>query len=75
LANAPASLECVVTQIVKLPGAANYAVFGEVKGVHIRDDCLQDGVFDVTTYQPLARMGYRDYAVVNEVFSLSRPDD
>ena len=75
VANAPASLECVVTQIVKLPGAANYAVFGEVKGVHIRDDCLRNGVFDVTTYQPLARMGYRDYAVVNEVFSLSRPDD
>ena len=75
LADAPASLECKLTQIVKLPGEANFVVFGEVTGVHIRDACLVDGRFDVTTYQPLARMGYRDYAVVKEVFSLSRPDD
>jgi hypothetical protein len=34
-----------------------------------------DGVFDVTRYKPLARLGYRDYARVEEVFSLARPDD
>jgi len=50
-------------------------VIGEVTGVHLRDDCLKDGVFDVTTYQPLARLGYRDYTRVSDLFSLKRPDD
>ncbi|KPD13110.1 flavin reductase family protein [Phaeobacter sp. 11ANDIMAR09] len=75
IADAPAALECRLTQIVTLPGAANRVAFGEVTGIHLRDDCLQDGIFDVTRFQPLARMGYRDYAVVRETFSLARPDD
>lgn len=75
VAGAPASLECKVTQIVKLEGAANYAVFGEVTGVHMRDDCLVNGQFDVTTFQPLTRLGYRDYSVIREVFSLKRPGE
>ena len=75
VAGAPASLECRMTQIVQLPGEANFVVFGEVTGVHIRDDALVDGRFDVTTFQPLSRMGYRDYTVVREIFELTRPDD
>ncbi|MEX0284324.1 MAG: flavin reductase family protein [Paracoccaceae bacterium] len=75
VAGAPAALECKLTQIVELPGAHNTVVFGEVTGVHLRDNCIVDGKFDVTTYQPLARLGYRDYARVTEVFELSRPDD
>ena len=75
VANAPANLECKLTQIMKLPGDANFVVFGEVTGVHLRDECLRDGVFDVTIYQPLARLGYRDYARVTEVFSLARPGE
>ena len=73
VANAPASLECKMTHILRLDGAANFAIFGEVTGVHMRDDCLVDGTFDVTRYRPLARLGYKDYAVINEVFSLTRP--
>ena len=75
VANAPASLECKLTQIVQLPGEANFAVFGEVVGVHMRDDCVVDGRFDVTQFQPLSRLGYRDYTVVRDVFELKRPDD
>ncbi len=75
VAAAPATLECTLTQIVQLPGEANFAVFGEVTGVHMRDDCIVDGMFDVTTFNPLTRLGYRDYSVVREVFSLQRPDD
>jgi flavin reductase (DIM6/NTAB) family NADH-FMN oxidoreductase RutF len=73
VAGAPAALECKLTQIVRLPGEANFAVFGEVTGVHMRDDCLKDGLFDVTTYQPLSRMGYQDYTVVRDVFTMKRP--
>ncbi|MEM1074998.1 MAG: flavin reductase family protein [Pseudomonadota bacterium] len=75
VANAPASLECRLTQIVTLEGASNFVVFGEVVGVHIRDDALVNGRFDITTFSPLSRMGYRDYTRVSEVFELTRPDD
>ncbi|WP_308916314.1 flavin reductase family protein [Jannaschia sp. LMIT008] len=73
VADAPASLECQLTRIVTLPGAANLVAFGEVVGVHLRDDCLVDGLFDPARYVPLARMGYRDYAAVERTFPLARP--
>jgi len=75
VSGAPAALECRLTQIVDLPGEANKVVFGEVTGIHLRDDCLVDGKFDILRFNPLARLGYRDYSVVMELFSLARPDD
>ena len=75
VAAAPAALECRLTQIVNLEGEENIAVFGEVTGVHMRDDCLREGRFDVTAFRPLARLGYRDYSVIDTLFSLSRPDE
>lgn len=75
VAGAPASLECELTQIVQLRGAANFLVLGEVKGVHLRDDCVVDGMFDVLKFQPLTRLGYRDYSRITEVFSLARPGE
>lgn len=68
-----AALECEVSQIVELAGAANLVAFGTVTGVHIRDDCLTDGFFDLTKVQPIARCGYLDYTQVTEVFTLARP--
>jgi flavin reductase (DIM6/NTAB) family NADH-FMN oxidoreductase RutF len=73
VAGAPAALECRMTQIVKLAGAANFLALGEVVGVHLRDDCLRDGRFDITRFQPVARCGYQDYAVVRELFQMARP--
>lgn len=75
VAASPATLECKLTQIVQLPGVANFAVFGEVTGVHMRDDCMTDGLFDVRTFSPLSRLGYRDYATVKDPFSLNRPNE
>ena len=75
VAAAPANLECKLTQIVQLPGEANFAVFGEVTGIHMRDDCMKDGMFDVLSFQPLTRLGYRDYSRITEVFSLKRPGE
>ncbi|MEP4197259.1 MAG: flavin reductase family protein [Aliishimia sp.] len=71
----PAAMECRVTQIIQIEGEANHVVFGEVVGVHLRDDCIVDGKFDVTQYNPLSRLGYRDYTIVRDVFELVRPDD
>lgn len=73
--DAPAALECRLTDIVQLPGKSNWLVLGEVTGVHLRDDCVVNGRFDVTTYRPLSRLGYRDYSSVTEVFEMIRPDD
>ncbi|KIN60304.1 putative flavin reductase like domain protein [Sulfitobacter noctilucae] len=75
VADAPAALECRMTQIIQIEGAANFVVFGEVVGVHMRDDCVVDGRFDVTKFVPLSRLGYRDYTAVREVFEIIRPDD
>ena len=75
VAEAPAALECRLTKIIDLEGAANFLVLGEVIGIHMRDDCLVEGRFDVLTFHPLSRLGYRAYARVTEVFSLARPDD
>jgi flavin reductase (DIM6/NTAB) family NADH-FMN oxidoreductase RutF len=74
VAASPANLECRLTQIVQLPGEANFVVFGEVTGVHMRDDCMVDGLFDVTRFTPLTRLGYQDYSVIRETFSLKRPE-
>jgi flavin reductase (DIM6/NTAB) family NADH-FMN oxidoreductase RutF len=73
VAAAPASLECRLTQVVTLPGKANLLVLGEVTGIHLADDCIVEGRFDVTRFTPIARLGYRDYAAVREVFELERP--
>lgn len=75
VSEAPASLECRLQQFVSLKGGDNIMVIGEVIGVHLREDCVVDGIFDVTRYEPLARLGYRDYAKVSEKFTLARPDD
>jgi flavin reductase (DIM6/NTAB) family NADH-FMN oxidoreductase RutF len=71
VAAAPASLECRLVQVIPLLGAHNFLIHGEVTGVHIRPDCLQDG-----RYAPpdrLTRLGYKDYATQRETFELDRP--
>lgn len=75
VADAPAAMECRLTRIVQIEGAANTVVFGEVIGIHMRDDCLVDGMFDVTRFQPVGRLGYRDFTKVTELFSLNRPGE
>lgn len=75
VATAPATFECRLIEIVALRGKDNFLILGEVTGVHLRDDCLVDGRFDVTRFRPIARCGYRDYAVVTELFQMVRPDE
>lgn len=75
VAGAPAVLECRLVQEILLLGRDNVLVIGEVTGIHLRDDCLVDGRFDVTRFHPVARMGYRDYAVIHEVFEKKRPGE
>lgn len=73
VAEAPAALECRLWRIVDLPGTGNALALGEVTGIHIDDAVLREGMVDVTRYNPMARLGYHDYAAVREVFPLRRP--
>jgi flavin reductase (DIM6/NTAB) family NADH-FMN oxidoreductase RutF len=77
VAAAPAHLECVHLQTVELPstrpGDTNHTVFGHVVGIHIDDAIIRDGMIDMTLFHPIARLGYNDYAVVREVFTMLRP--
>ena len=69
----PASLECTLYKILKLPGFSNNMVIGEVVGVHINENILKNGIFDILAYDPIARLGYKDYTHVSSKFELERP--
>ncbi len=74
----PIALECIYLQTVKLPssssGVPNNIVIGQVVGIHVADDVITDGIIDIHKLKPLARLGYLDYATVDNVFSINRPD-
>jgi flavin reductase (DIM6/NTAB) family NADH-FMN oxidoreductase RutF len=74
----PVNLECRLVQVVQLrssnPKIVNNMVIGEVVGVHIDERILKDGMVDMSAYRPIARLGYMDYAVIDETFSMDRPD-
>ena len=73
VADAPATLECRLSETLRLKGADNHLILGEVTGIHLRDDCLVDGRFEVTRFVPVARGGYHDYSAVRETFEMIRP--
>ena len=77
VAAAPAALECKLWKVIELPkpetGGAGVMVIGMITGIHIADETVKDGKIDVTSYQPLARLGYMDYARINDVFAMPRP--
>jgi hypothetical protein len=40
----------------------------------VADDVITDGIIDVRKINPLARLGYLDYATIDNVFAMNRPD-
>ncbi len=77
VAESPIHLECEHHQTVDLPSddpeGRNATVFGRVVGIHIDESVLTDGLVDTAKLRPIARLGYMDYAVVDEVFTMMRP--
>jgi len=75
--DAPAHFECVwltTVPLVSRDGRHSYdMVLGEVVGIHIDDRFVTDGIVDTAAMKPIARLGYHDYAIVDEVFTLKRP--
>ena len=74
----PAALECAYHRTIVLPGNSGETgdwsmIIGRVVGIYIDDDVIRDGKVQSSSFRPIARMGYMDYAVVNETFELNRP--
>lgn len=83
VAEAPVSLECRLSQIVRLRDSKGREVdtwfaYGEVVYVHIRKDLLVDGVYDTVKACPVLRGGgLTDYFEVIEAsrFAMRKPED
>lgn len=79
VAESPIALECRYHQTIELPrasgAASGYAmVIGEVVGVHIDDAVIREGRVDLARIRPLARLGYLDYTMVDDIFAMPRPE-
>ena len=74
----PVAFECRYWRTIDLPGTnggpgTHSIVLGQVVGVHIADEVIVAGRVDVTKLRPIARLGYGDYAVIDQVFTMPRP--
>jgi flavin reductase (DIM6/NTAB) family NADH-FMN oxidoreductase RutF len=79
VAASPCALECKLLQIVTpndIDGAPIdcHVVIGQVVGVHIEDRFIVNGRLDTAAMKPIARCGYDEYAVVESVFAMQRPN-
>jgi flavin reductase (DIM6/NTAB) family NADH-FMN oxidoreductase RutF len=77
VAESPIHMECKVHDIQDMPctapGSRNTLIIGQIVGIHIDDWVLTDGLIDMAKVRPIARLGYMDYTVVEEVFTMHRP--
>jgi flavin reductase (DIM6/NTAB) family NADH-FMN oxidoreductase RutF len=78
VARAPSALECRYFKTVELHSAdgkrnRSSVVIGEVVGIYIDDRVIVDGMLDIRRMRPVARLGYLDYSVVDDFFTMPRP--
>ena len=73
IAGTPAQMECIYLSTIPLPSndpkERAAMVLGKVVGVHIADEVIVDGKVDIHRLRPISRLGYTDYATVDNVFS------
>ena len=73
----PVKLECEYHTTLRLPADPPMGtvdvVIGKVVGVHIDEAVLTDGMVDLLKARPIARCGYNQYTVVNELFDMVMP--
>lgn len=71
---APANLECQVTQIVEIgPESATRVVFGEVVAIHVRDDILDGTRINPGPLDAIGRMAGSTYIFSRDRFEIARP--
>jgi flavin reductase (DIM6/NTAB) family NADH-FMN oxidoreductase RutF len=77
VAASPTCLECKLFQIIELPnddGVVNdYLVIGKVIGIHIDDQFIKESRVVTAAMKPIARLGYSEYATVDESWRMKRP--
>ena len=77
VAESPCHFEVKYLSTHRLPGGDAGpvdVVYGEVKRIHIADHVVTpDGKLDIPKIRPIARMGYYDYAVIDETFEMRIP--
>ena len=78
VAASPAAFECRVTELVKLKDvdgsdSGRRLVLGRVVGIHVDERFVRQGRVDSAAMRPIARGGYDEYSVVEQVFSMPRP--
>lgn len=79
VADTPVSMECKLIEVKHLEDVAGQAlntamIIAQIVRVHVREDCIKDGLFDLVAAQVVARAGYRgDYVPVDRTLELLRP--
>jgi len=74
----PVQYEIKYKQTIRLPGVDTIntidIIIGEVVGVHIADEYITDeDKVDVVKIRPVARLGYFDFTVVDNSFTMDTP--
>ena len=77
VAESPVCLECVLFRVIDLPDDAgkvsDFLIIGRVVGVHIDDRFIEEGRVNTAAMRPIARLGYSEYATVEQAWRMRRP--
>lgn len=78
VAESPVVIECILNRVISLQPKSGikcdtHIVIGEVTGIEISDHVIRDGRVRTELIKPVSRLGYLDYAVVEECFEMARP--
>ena len=77
VAASPVALECRHFKTVDLPddfgNVRDFMVIGRVIGIHIDEAFIKDGRVDTGAMKPIARLGYAEYATVDDIWKMRRP--
>ncbi|WP_366657212.1 flavin reductase family protein [Fodinicurvata sp. EGI_FJ10296] len=79
VAQSPCHFECKYVTTLRLPGKTDVGttdlIVGEVVRIHVNDDALTpEGKLDVLKIRPIARLGYYDYTVIDNIFEMRIPE-
>lgn len=74
----PVQYEIKYVQTIRLPGVDTIntidIIIGEVVGIHIKDEFItEEDKVDVCKIRPVARLGYFDFTVVDNSFTMDTP--
>lgn len=78
VADSPCHFECRYIATHRLKGSSDVGtvdiVFAEVVKIHVKDEYIDEhGKLDIKKIRPIARLGYYDYTVIDNVFEMRIP--